>query len=164
MKRSGWLVLAATLAVVPSLAGAQAVVTERTLSLNAAIEMATAALEHCRNEGFSVTITVLNRAGRTKIVMHDDRANPHTLENSLRKAYTSLTFRVPSGDYGKRIAANPPPHPTLHFANVTTAAGGLPVISNKEVIGAIGVSGGAGGAKDALCAKAGIDKIAASLN
>jgi hypothetical protein len=26
--------------------------------------------------------TVLNRAGRTAVVLHDDGANPHTIENS----------------------------------------------------------------------------------
>ena len=45
MKNSKWMLLAASLAIVPCTAGAQAVVSERTLSLNAAMEMATVALE-----------------------------------------------------------------------------------------------------------------------
>lgn len=164
MKSSKWLVLAATLAIVPSTAGAQAVVSERTLSHNAALEMATAALEACRKEGYKVTITVLNRAGRTKVVLHDDGANPHTLENSLRKAYTSLTFRVPSGEFGKRMGSTPPPHALVLLDKVTTGEGALPVISNKEVIGSIGISGAPGGHRDAACAQVGIDKIASGLN
>src|SRR5438034_352370 len=79
MKKRFWLVLAATL---PCTAQAQAVVTERTLSLDAAREAAAAALERCRKDGYQVTVTVLNRAGRTKVVMHDDgvragRNRPH---------------------------------------------------------------------------------------
>ena len=131
MKGTKWMVLAATLTIVPGTASAQAVVSERTLSYGAALEMAAAALEACRKEGYKVTITVLNRAGRTKVVLHDDGANPHTIENSLRKAYTSLTFRVPSGEYGKRIGANPPPHSSLLLDKVTAAEGALPVISDK---------------------------------
>jgi uncharacterized protein GlcG (DUF336 family) len=164
MKSSTWLVLAATLAIVPSTAGAQAVVSERTLSYSAALEMAQVALEACRKEGYKVTITVLNRAGRTKVVLHDDGANPHTLENSLRKAYTSLTYRVPSGEFGKRMAATPPPHGALLLDKITSAEGALPIMSNKEVIGSIGISGAPGGHRDAACAQAGIDKIAAGLN
>jgi uncharacterized protein GlcG (DUF336 family) len=113
------MVLAITLALVPCTASAQAVVSERTLSYTAALEMATAALDQCRKDGYKVTITVLNRAGRTKVVLHDDGANPHTLENSLRKAYTSLTFRVPSGEYGKRVVANPQAAGALHLDKIT---------------------------------------------
>lgn len=156
------LALASSLA--PSLANAQTVITERTLSQNAALEMASAALAACRKEGYKVTVTVLNRAARTIVVLHDDGANPHTLENSLRKAYTSLTYRVPSGEFGKRMAANPPPHAALLLDKVTSAEGALPVLSNKEVIGAIGISGAPGGHRDAACAQVGIDKIAAGLN
>ncbi len=164
MKSIKWLVLAASLAWVPSMANAQAVVNERTLSLAAAQEMANAALESCRKGGYRVTVTVLNRAGRTKVVLHDEGAGPHTLENSLRKAYTSLTFRVPSGEFGKRMAATPPPHPALLLDKVTSGEGALPVMSNKEVIGSIGISGAPGGHLDAACAQAGIDKIAGGLN
>jgi uncharacterized protein GlcG (DUF336 family) len=158
------LMLLAMLVLAPSLATAQAVVTERTLSYNAALEMATAALESCRKGGYRVTVTVLNRAGRTKVVIHDDGANPHTIENSLRKAYTSLTFRTPSGEFGKRMAATPPPHGAMVLDKITSAEGALPVMSNKEVIGSIGISGAPGGHLDAACAQVGIDKIAAGLN
>ncbi len=164
MKNIKWLVLAATLALTPAMVSAQAVLSERTLSYGAALEMANAAMESCRKGGYRVTITVLNRAGRTKVVLHDDGAGPHTLENSLRKAYTSLTFRVTSGEFGKRMAATPPPHAAILLDKVTSGEGALPVMSNKEVIGSIGISGAPGGHLDAACAQAGIDKIAAGLN
>jgi len=164
MKSIKGLCCAAMLALAPSLVSAQAVVTERTISQNAALEMASAALAACRKEGYKVTITVLNRAARTVVVLHDDGANPHTFENSLRKAYTSLTFRVPSGEFGKRVASTPPPHSPLLLDKITTAEGALPILSNKEVIGAIGISGAPGGHRDAACAQVGIDKIAAGLN
>ena len=163
MKRSNWAVLAASLALVPCTAGAQAVISERTLSLDAAMTIAQTAMEACRKEGYKVTITVLNRAARTKVVMHEDGANPHTLENSLRKAYTALTFRRPSGEFGKAQQKNPPPHGQILLDKVTVSEGGLPIVSNKEVIGSIGISGAPGGHRDAACAKVGIDKIAGDL-
>ena len=169
MTRNTWLVLAATLAVVPYAAHAQTaaptptLVTERTLSLNAAHEAATAALEQCRKDGYKVTVTVLNRAGRTAVVLHDDGANPHTIENSLRKAYTSLTFRTPSGEFGKRVTSTPTGAGALHLDKITTAEGALPIMAGQEIVGAIGVSGAPGGDKDAVCAQAGIDRIAQGL-
>jgi len=103
MARSTGPMVAAILVLVPYAAHPQTLVPERTLALNAAHEVVTAALEQCRQDGSHVTVTILDRAGRTAAVLHDDGANPHTIENSLRKAYTSLTFRTPSGEYGKRV-------------------------------------------------------------
>ena len=111
MKSSKWMLLATSLAIVPGTAGAQAVVSERTISLNAAMELATVALETCRKEGYKVTITVLNRAGRTAVVLHDSGANPHTLEHSLRKAYTSLTYRRALGGVRQGAAGQSPAAP-----------------------------------------------------
>ncbi len=137
--------------------------TERSLSHNAAHEAASAALEQCRKDGYRVMVTVLNRAGRTAVVLHDDGANPHTIENSLRKAWTSLTFRRPSGEYGKRVTSTPTGAGALHLDKITTAEGALPIMAGRDIVGSIGVSGAPGGEKDAVCSQAGIDRIAKGL-
>lgn len=102
------VVLAATVAMIQGVAGAQALVTERTISATAAQEAARVALDQCRKEGHRVTVTVLDHAARTKVVLRDDGASPHSLQHSLNKAYTALTYGEPSGDYGKRAASNFP--------------------------------------------------------
>jgi uncharacterized protein GlcG (DUF336 family) len=150
-------------------AGAQTLVTERTLSLDAALEAASAALARCRNDGTPVTVTVLDHAGRTKIVLRDDGAGHYSVEHSYRKAYTALSYRTSSAEYGKRAVANPTGVGALHLPNIATAGGGLPIRAGKSVVGAIGVSGSPGaqgapgGARDELCAQAGIDRIAQGL-
>jgi uncharacterized protein GlcG (DUF336 family) len=161
------LMLAAIIAAAPCAAHAQALVNERSISANAALEMAAASLEACRHHGSVVTITILDRAGRTVASVRDDGASPHSAEHSLRKAYTALTYNMPSAEYGKNAAANPGSAGPLHLANITTAAGGLPIRAGNTLVGAIGISGtpGAkgGGAADSQCAQAGIDKIAKGL-
>ena len=137
-------------------------VTERSISLAAAMELATTSLERCRADGYKVTITVLNRHARTAVVLSDDGVNPHTVENSMRKAYTAFTTRTASGEMAKR------PQPALSgfmlLDRITPIEGGLPIFAaNKELIGAIGISGAPGGEKDAACAQAGLDKITRSL-
>ncbi len=163
MNGNAWRLLAAALAGLPCMANAQAVLNVRTLSFAAAHEAATAALELCRKNGFQVTVTVLDRLGRTKVVLHDDGANPHTVENSLRKAYTTLTTRTPSGDYGKRVTSNPTSVGALSLDKFTTLEGALPITAGKDLVGSIGVSGAPGGDKDAVCARAGIERIAGGL-
>jgi uncharacterized protein GlcG (DUF336 family) len=162
MIRKAWLCAAAAL-IPGALMAQQAYVTERTLSVDAARDAAVAALESCRKSGYNTTVTVVNKWGRVKAVLADDNAGPHTGENSFKKAYTAITFKANSGDFGKRIAATPPPHAALHLTNVTTAEGALLILSGKEIVGAIGVSGAPGGDKDAVCAQAGIDRIAKGL-
>jgi uncharacterized protein GlcG (DUF336 family) len=142
-------------------------VSERTLSLDAALEIATAALAACRPHGTPVTITVLDHAGRTKAVLRDDGANLHSTEHSFRKAYTALTYGMPSGDYGNQAAKNPTSAGPLHLPNITTARGGLPIRAGNAIVGSIGISGTpgdkGGGASDEKCAQAGIDKVAKAL-
>jgi uncharacterized protein GlcG (DUF336 family) len=150
-------------------AGAQTLVTERSISIEAALEAARTALELCRKEGHRVTVTVLDHAARTKAILRDDGASPHSVQHSLNKAYTALTFEQPSGDFGKRATGSPTGAGSLHLDKIATAAGGLPIRAGDAVVGSIGVSGSRGtatargGATDTRCAQAGIDRIAQGL-
>ena len=167
--KSGPIWLAAVLVSAPC-AAAQTLVTERTISVEAAQEAARVALEQCRKEGHKVTVTVLDHAARTKVILRDDGANPHTVQHSMNKAYTALTYREPSGDYGKRATGSPTGAGALHLEKIATAAGGLPIRAGNDVVGSIGVSGSPGrpgapgGATDTKCAQAGIDAISKGLN
>ncbi|MGZ5096182.1 MAG: GlcG/HbpS family heme-binding protein [Burkholderiales bacterium] len=147
--------------------GAQTIVQEPSISADAAQELAATALAYCRKEGHKVSITILDRSGRTKVALRDDGAAPHSFEHSLRKAYTALTYNMPSGEYGKRAAANPGAIGPQLLANITTAAGGLPIRAGNDVVGAVGVSGtpgsAGGGEADAKCGQAGIDHLAKGL-
>ncbi len=142
-------------------AGAQALVSERSISVNAAIELATAALDRCRTDGYKVTITVLNRHARTSVVMSDDGVSPHTVENSMRKAYTAFTTRKPTAEMANR--SQPGLAGFMLLDNISPMEGGLPIFAGKELVGAVGISGAPGGEKDSACAQVGIDKIAKGL-
>jgi len=146
---------------------ADTLVSERQIGVDAALVVAQAALAACRHHGSVVTITILDRADRVVVSLRDDGASPHSVEHSLRKAHTALTYNMPSSEYGKGAVANPGSAGTLHLANITTAAGGLPIRAGDTLVGAIGISGtpGAkgGGSADEGCAKAGLEKIAGGL-
>ena len=135
------------------------------LSLATALTLATTAAETCKAKGYRVSVTVVGRTGEVIVQLRGDNASPHTMENSFRKAYTSRTFRVPSGEIVNRLKANPQLG-AIHLTNVIAAQGALPIMVGTEVIGAAGVSGAVttpespGGVKDEACVKAGIDKIA----
>jgi uncharacterized protein GlcG (DUF336 family) len=132
------------------------------LSANTALTIAQTALDTCAKQGFRVSVTVVGRGGEILVQVRGDNASPHTMENSMRKAYTSRTFRIPSGELAKRLKENPQ-LAQIHLTNVIAAQGALPIMAGEDVIGAAGVSGAPGGDKDEACVKAGLDKVADQL-
>ena len=144
-----------------ALAGGQ-LLTQKNLSAGMAIAIAQTALETCTKQGYHVSVHVLGRNGEVLVALRGDDAPPHTMENSQRKAYTSRTFRIPSGEFVQRVKDNPTLG-AVHLTGIIAAQGALPIKVGDEVIGAAGVSGAPGGEKDEVCAKAGIDKVADQL-
>src|SRR5205807_4105253 len=86
------------------------------------------------------------------VAVRGDGAPPHTMENSQRKAYTSRTFRIPSGEFVQRVKDNPTTG-AVHLTGIIAAQGALPIKAGDEVIGAVGVSGAPGGEKDEACSR-----------
>src|SRR5262252_1745238 len=76
------------------------------LSLATALAIATTGAEMCKGQGYTVSVTVVGRNGEIIVQLRGDNAPPHTIENSFRKAYSSRTFRVPSGELVKRLKDN----------------------------------------------------------
>jgi uncharacterized protein GlcG (DUF336 family) len=144
-------------------AGAQAVITERNLSTAAALTIAEHAHACTLGRGYKVSITVVDRAGQELVFLRDNEANPHTPDNSHRKAFAARTFRMTSAQFGEMVAKNPGRAAQALLPNVTTAAGGVPIAVGDDVIGAIGVSGSPGGENDELCARQGIAAVADQL-
>jgi uncharacterized protein GlcG (DUF336 family) len=137
-------------------------ITHKDLSAAMALTIAQTALNTCVANGNHVSVTVLGRDAQVIVQVRGDGASPHTVENSFRKAYTSRTFRVPSGDIAKRAKEDPSIF-MIHLNNVIAAQGALPIKVGDDVVGAVGVSGSPGGDKDEVCSKAGIDKVADEL-
>jgi len=150
------------------LAAAAMVAQEPGISAEAAIEVANGALAACRADGQKVSVTVVDASGRPKVTLRDDGSAPHSAEHSFRKAYTALTYRMTSGEVGKRTESAKGANigPQL-LPNMTTSPGGVPIRMGDATIGAVGVSGtpggAGGGAHDAKCAEAGIARIAKDL-
>jgi uncharacterized protein GlcG (DUF336 family) len=132
------------------------------LTASIAMEIAETTQATCKTNGYSVSVTVVGRNGEVILQLRGDDTNPHTMENSFRKAYTARTTRAPSGKMVERVKADP----TLGFVNLTNiiaVQGALPVMLGEEVIGGAGASGAPGGEKDEACIKAALDTIADRL-
>jgi uncharacterized protein GlcG (DUF336 family) len=157
-------VSAVTLGLACSLAapaGAE-LLAHKDLSLDTALTIASTAAATCKQQGYRVSVHVLGRNGEVIVALRGDNASPHTMENSMRKAYTARTFRVPSGEIVKRLKENPQ-FAGVFLTNVIATQGAIPIKVGDDVIGAVGVSGAPGGDKDEACAQTGLDKVADQL-
>ena len=151
---------------VASLTSASAVnaqlLAHKDLSLATALAIATAAADHCKAQGYHVSVAVVGREAQIIVKLRGDGSPPHSAENSYRRAYTALTYRQPSLNVEKRVRADPGDQ-LVHLREVMGAQGGLPIVVGGDTIGAVAVSGSPGGDKDEACAKAGLDKVADQL-
>ena len=146
------------LTAVPTAASAQ-VLMQRDVSLRMALTIAEAALAEC---GTTTSVAIVDRAGRLRVFLQGDNANPHNIELARRKAYTARTFRQPSAQWAKNTETANGGQRML--AEVIPLGGGMPINASGDTIGGVGLSGAVGGQpKEEACAKAGIDKVADQL-
>ena len=131
----------------------------RQLSLELAGEIAWNALKACRRQDAQVAVAVVDRGGRTQVLLRDALAGPHTIQVSQGKALTALSFRIPTSQLAAETAPGSPASGLRNVDGVTAIGGGLVIQSRGSVVGAIGVSGAPGPAHDEACAKAGIDSV-----
>jgi uncharacterized protein GlcG (DUF336 family) len=137
-------------------------VARKDLSVDGAVVIATVAMADCKAKGWPVSVTVVGRNGEPIVQLRGDGTGPHTMENSFKKAFTSRTFRIASGEMEERLKKNPQMG-AQYLTGFTTGRGALPIMVGEDVIGAVGASGAPGGEKDEACVKAGIDKVADQL-
>ena len=74
-------------------AQAQAVRTERNMSLELANQLAAASVASCLAGGYNVTAAVVDRAGQLRALHRADNAGPHTIAAAQAKAFTSASAR-----------------------------------------------------------------------
>ncbi len=154
-----FFVSAVALTLMSGLAQAQAVRTEKNMSLELANQIAAAGVSGCAASGYSVTTTVVDRAGSVRAVQRSDNAGPHTLAASEQKAYTSASAKNNTLAMMDAAQKNPAAANLVHIPGYLLLGGGVPVKVGNEVIGAVGIGGAPGGHLDEQCALAALDKV-----
>ena len=153
-----YTVLALTL--VATAAGAQAVRTEKNISLELANQIAAATVAACAASNYNVSAAVVDRAGNLRALQRADNAGPHTVGAAQGKAFTSASARANTGTMLENVQKNPGAQTLVDIPGFLVLGGGVPVRVGNEVIGAVGVGGAPGGHLDEQCAVAGIAAVA----
>ena len=138
-------------------AAAADVVSFKTVSLELARDLAQAAVDACRAEGYQVTAIVVNRSGDAQAMLRDSMAPRYTMQIAREKAEAVILSGVASSEFRRnrqdiRMEMN-------HVQGILVLEGGLPIRSGGSMLGALGVSGAPGGEKDEACAQAALNKL-----
>jgi len=126
------------------------------LSLVAAKKIARVCRDWAASRGGSMSLYIINTAGE---FVHMERMDGQVFNNirtALLKAQTSLRVRQPTSIRAAQLRNDPSglPRSTMYF-DLFTNAGGIPIVVDGQMIGAVGVGGGAGGG-DENCAIEGL--------
>ena len=113
------------------------------ISLAAAKKIARGCRDWAASKGGSASIYVLDNAGEFVHMERMDGQAYNNIRTALLKAQTSLKSRQPTSIIGANLKNNPAgtPRQTTYF-NLFSNAGGVPIVVDGQMIGAVGVGGG----------------------
>jgi glc operon protein GlcG len=113
--------------------------TTKVITLEAAKKMAAAGEDEARKNGWNVAITIVDASGALILFQKLDETQPGSIAVSQGKARASALFKRPSKALEEMIAGGKTAF--LAIEGIIPIQGGLPVVADGKVIGAIGVSG-----------------------
>ncbi|WP_246395569.1 GlcG/HbpS family heme-binding protein [Gluconacetobacter tumulisoli] len=128
------------------------------LTLEQARTMARAAERKAAENHTSVAVTVVDGGGYPILVERMEGTQLASLTLADRKARSAVFYKRPSGAFEQALTGGK--MAVLALPDAMPAAGGIPVLQDGQVVGAIGVSGGSN-AQDQLAAEAGMTTLPA---
>lgn len=113
--------------------------TAKFITLEAAKKMASAGEAEARKNGWNVAIAIVDASGGLIFFQKLDETQPGSIAIAQGKARTAALFKRPTKLIEEAIAAGK--QAFLAVEGIVPIQGGLPVVAEGKVIGAIGVSG-----------------------
>ena len=124
------------------------------INVDGAKRIAAASTAEARRSGLSMAVAVVDTAGQLIYFERMDDTQIGSVQVAVDKAKSAALFRRPTKVFNDLLAAGNTS--VLAISGAVPLDGGLPIVYDGKVVGAIGVSGGAP-AQDAAVAKAGAD-------
>ena len=127
------------------------------ISLTAAKKIARVCRDWAASKGGSMSMYIIDTAGEFVHIERMDGQVYNNIRTAMLKAQTALRTRQPTSINAAQLRNNPAglPRSTAYY-NFFTNSGGTPIVVDGQMIGAIGVGGGAGGGGDENCAIEGL--------
>ena len=119
-----------------------------------ATHMAESIHAYATTRGVAIAAVILDGQGQTLASVCLEQVDPAQVDAALKKAYTALSYGVATHELkpsSKPMWLSPE---AIDAGRVLMVAGGFPVVSGADTIGAIGVAGAPSAADDILCCQA----------
>jgi len=119
---------------------------------------AAAALDEARRNGWTMAVAVVDAAGDLVYFEKMDETQTGSVTVSQSKARSAARFKRPTKAFQDALTSTPDGLRILGIEGAVPVEGGLPIVVDRKIVGAIGVSGGTR-QQDGQCAKAGVDAL-----
>jgi len=128
------------------------------IALEAAKKAAVPALAEAAKNNWSVAVAIVDPAGNLVYYEKMDNTQLGSANVAIDKARSAALFKRPTKAFQDALTAGAEGLRVLRLQGATPVEGGIPLVSDGKIVGAIGVSG-ASSAQDGQCAKAAADNF-----
>ena len=128
------------------------------ISLENARKAAAPALAEARKQGWSMAVAIVDPSGTLVYFEKMDDTQNGSAEVCIAKARSAALFKRATKDFQDTLAGGGEGLRVLRLEGAIPIEGGLPLVIDGKIAGAIGLSGGTS-AQDGQCAKAGVAAI-----
>lgn len=128
------------------------------ITLETAKKVAAPALAEAARNNWAMAVAVVDPAGDLVYFERMDATQVGSVAVSIDKARSAARFKRPTKAFQDTLAAGGEGLRVLALNGAVPVDGGLPLVVDGKIVGAIGVSGGTS-AQDGQCAKAGADVV-----
>jgi len=128
------------------------------ISLEIAKKAAAAAAVEARKNNWNMAIAITDGGGDLVYLEKMDATQTGSVKVAIGKARSAAMFKRPTKVWQDAVAGGGAGLRVLGLQGAVPIDGGLPIVMDGKIVGAIGVSGAAGD-QDAQSAKAGVDAL-----
>jgi uncharacterized protein GlcG (DUF336 family) len=128
------------------------------INLEQAKKVMAGAEAEARKNNWPVVIAILDTGGLVVLLQRMDNTSWGSIEVAQGKARSAVAFRRPTKVFSDLIAQGGANMRLLNLSGASLIEGGIPIMADGKIIGAVGVSG-VTAQQDAQIAQAGIDAM-----
>ena len=126
---------------------------QSSISIEACMAMFKAAQSKANEIGFKIALTIVDLGGNTKFFARMDGAPLMASDISRKKAVTAVGFGMATGQDWNNFVKDDPilDKGAANITDFIMFGGGMPILVEGELVGAIGISGGHYHQDEACC-------------
>lgn len=128
------------------------------ISLENAKKAAAAAIAEARKNNWTMALAVVDLSGTLVYYEKLDNTQIGSAQVAINKARSAALFKRPTKSFEDQLAKGGDGLRTLGLEGAVPVEGGVPIVIEGKIVGAIGMSGGTS-AQDAQCAQVGADAL-----